>query len=251
MKLFETHCHLDFDNYKIDRKQLIKFCINSGVKCFINIGIDEQTSRNSIALAQEYPMFYASVGYHPHDADKFNLRTLIQLIKEPKVVAIGEIGLDYYRKKHAPLVQKKAFDEQLALGSQKKMPLIIHNREADTDVLLMLKRHSPPKVVFHCFSGDLAMAEEIWSNGWYISITATITYPNSTLTEVVKNAPADKLMIETDSPFLSPQHIRGKRNDPSSLRYVIETIANIRKEPIETLSEQIFNNSCKFFLEKT
>ncbi len=250
MKYFETHCHLDFNNYDKDRKQVIEKCIKSGVDYFINIGIDEQTSRESIKLAEQYSQFYAAAGYHPHEADKYDEQKLRDFLSHPRIVALGEVGLDYYRNLSPKKTQLEVFEAQILIANELKLPLIIHNREAHNDCMELLKKYSPEKVVFHCYSGDLILAEEIWERGWYISFTAAVTYPNSKSTEIIRHAPVDKIMIETDSPFLAPQQIRGKRNDPSSLRYVVEKISEVRRVAPNEVGERVFQNACAFFLKK-
>jgi TatD DNase family protein len=250
MKYFETHCHLDFPNFGKDREQVINSCIKSGVEYFVNIGIDKTTSEASLALADKYEQFFAAAGYHPAEADSYDEETLRKLLKHPKIVAIGEIGLDYYRNHHPRSLQKKVFEQQILLGKELAIPLIIHDRDAHEDCLKLLDKHHPDSVVFHCFSGDAAFAEEIWERNWFISFTAAITYPNSKMNDVIRIAPSEKIMIETDCPFLAPQAIRGKRNDPTSLRYVVEKIAEIKRIPPKIVAETVFTNACNFFLRK-
>lgn len=251
MKYFETHCHLDFRNFSKDRDSVIRKSIQAGVEYFINVGIDEVTSQASIKLAEQYSQFYAAAGFHPHEADKYDEKALRQLLNHPRIVALGEVGLDYYRNLSPQKIQQEVFESQIKIAMEFGLPLIIHNRSADNDCLEILSRHSPQKVVFHCFSGDLSLAEEICRRGWYISFTGTITYPNSKMSEIVSSIPMDKMMIETDCPYLSPQPIRGKRNDPSTLRYVVEKISEIRRVPPIPVSEAVFENSHNFFLKKT
>ncbi len=251
MKYFETHCHLDFKNYDKDRRQVIEKCLKNGVAYFINVGIDAETSLAGIELAEKYPQFYAAAGYHPHEAERYDEQRLRKLLAHPRIVALGEIGLDYYRNLSPKKTQLKTFEAQILLAEELGLPLIIHNREADSDCLELLTKHSPAKVVFHCYSGDLSMAEHIWEQGWYISFTGAITYPNNKMTDILRIAPANKIMIETDSPFLAPQAIRGKRNDPSMLRYVLERISEIRRVPPVHIADVIFQNSSDFFLKKT
>jgi TatD DNase family protein len=250
MRYFETHCHLDFANYKKDRDAVIKRCLKEGVEHFINVGIDEKTSAASVELAEKYPQFYAAAGYHPHEAAKFDEQKLLRFLTHPRIVALGEIGLDYYRNLCPKNTQLEVFETQIVIAMERQLPLIIHNREADEDCLKLLEKHSPEKVVFHCYSGDLSMAERIWEKGWNTSFTGAVTYPNNRMTDIIRLAPPDRIMIETDSPFLAPQAIRGKRNDPAMLRYVLEKISEIRREAPKQIGEAIFNNSCDFFIKK-
>lgn len=248
MKYFETHCHLDFNNYAKDRDRVIEKCLTSGVEYFINVGIDKDTSLASIKLAETHKQFYASAGFHPHEADKYDEAVLKELLNHPRIVALGEVGLDYYRNLSPKQIQLKAFESQIIIALERRLPLIIHNRDAHKDCMGLLIKYSPPKVVFHCFSGDLSLAREISERGWYISFTGAITYPNSRMDDVIRALPSDKIMIETDSPFLAPQTIRGKRNDPSTLRYVVEKISEVRRVSPVSVAETVFKNACDFFL---
>ncbi len=248
MNIFETHAHLDFDDYKNDRDQVIKNAFKAGVKNIINIGIDEETSKNSIKLAEKYPEVYASVGYHPSTVEKFDEKVIYQLSKHKKVVAIGEIGLDYYRNYNPKEMQKKAYARQVEIACELKKPIIIHDREAHEDCYDVLNQCKADKVVFHCFSGDAIFAEKVLAKGWYISITGVVTYKNSNLDEVIRVIPKDKLFIETDCPYLTPVPHRGKRNTPEYLPYVVQKIAEILRVPPNMVAEQTYQNAKQFFL---
>lgn len=251
MKLFETHCHLDFDDYKKDLGEVINRSLKEGVEYFVNVGVDTKSILNSIKLAEKYPQFYATVGYHPNEAKHYDESILLSSIDHPKVVAIGEIGLDYYRDRAPKEVQKRVFERQIEIALKYNLPIVIHNREADQDCIDILSDFNPKKVVFHCFSGDLSMAEKVWEKGWYTSFTCVVTYPKSNLNEIIRMAPRDRIMLETDSPYLPPQNLRGKRNDPSNLRYALEKISEVRREAPKALSEVLFENSVNFFLRKS
>lgn len=251
MKYFETHCHLDFPNYKHDRDQIIEASRNVGVDKFINVGIDTESSEKSIKLAEKYEGFYASAGYHPNYADRYDRKAFLAFIEHPYVKAIGEIGLDYYRKHTAKELQKKVFQEQLEIAEDKQMPVIIHNRQANHDCWQILSRYKIDKVVFHCYAGDIFLARKIWDRGWLISVTGTITYKNCNIIDTVANCPPDMLMTETDSPFLSPQSRRGKRNDPSQIPVIAAKIADIKNEPADEEVRRLYDNACRFFLKKT
>jgi|SRR5690554_835760 TatD DNase family protein len=251
MRYFETHCHLDFRQFDKDRESVIKKCLQNGVEHFINVGIDDSTSRAGIKLAERYEQFFVAAGYHPHEADRFDEDKLREILSHPKIVALGETGLDYYRNLSPKPIQLKAFEAQILIAKEFNLPLIIHNREADNDCMKLLRKHAPEKLVFHCFSGDLNMAEEIYELGWHISFTGTVTYPNSRMDDIIRTVPSEKIMIETDCPYLSPQPLRGRRNDPSNLRYVVEKISELRRMPPAVVAETVFQNSCEFFLKKT
>jgi len=247
MKIFETHAHLDFEDYNKDRDLVLKNAAKAGVEKIINIGIDEPTSINSIQMAKKYPQIYASVGYHPSTAQSFDEKVIYELAKKDKVVAIGEIGLDYYRNYNPKEMQLKVFERQVEIAMELNIPIIIHDREAHDDCYNILKKHNADKVVFHCFSGDTVFAEKVLKEGWFISITGVITYKNSDLDQVVRILPKDRFFIETDCPYLTPVPHRGKRNTPEYLPYIVQKISDILRIPPNMVAEQTFNNACKFF----
>ena len=229
MKIFETHAHLDFQHFDKDREQLIKKCFNSGIEYILNIGVDEKTCIASIKLAERFDRIYAAVGFHPHDATDFNAEFIRKKTQHPKVIAIGEIGLDYYRNLSPKDVQKKVFEQQIQMALELGMPIIVHDRDAHEDCYDILSRNNAKNVVFHCFSGDEVFAQKVIEKGWHISFTGTVTYKNSNMDNTIRLVPEDKFFIETDSPYLSPHPQRGKRNSPLNLQYVIEKISEIRR----------------------
>lgn len=247
MKIFETHAHLDFEDFNKDRDQVIKNALKAGVEKIINVGTDEATSLHSIEMAKKYPQIYAAVGYHPSTVEHFDEKIVYDYAKKDKVVAIGEIGLDYYRNYNPVDMQKKVFERQVQIAKELNMPIIIHDREAHEDCYDILKKHKADKVVFHCFSGDTIFAEKVLNEGWYISITGVITYKNSDLPEVMRIIPKDRFFIETDCPYLTPIPHRGKRNMPEYLTYVVQKISDILRIPPNMVAEQAYNNACKFF----
>lgn len=249
MKIFETHAHLDFKDFNIDRDELIKRCFQSGIEYIINIGLDKETSEASIKLAEKYEQVYATVGYHPHDAEKFDKDVILKLAKHPKVVAIGETGLDFYRHLSPQEIQRKVFSEQVQISLETNLPLVVHDRDAHEECLQILEKFNPQKVVLHCFSGDEIFAEKVIANGWFISFTGSITYKKNSLENVVRMVPEDRFFIETDSPFLSPVPCRGKRNSPLNLRYIIEKIADIRRISPKQVADITFKNAQNFFLK--
>lgn len=248
MRIFETHAHLDFPDFNRDRDDVIRQCLEQGIGPIINIGLDEASSRASIALAEKYDSIYATVGFHPHDARKFDLGLIRELIQHRKVVAIGEIGLDYYRDLSPRQVQQQVFRAQLELAVDKSMPVVIHNRDAHQDCWQILDEYNPARVVFHCYSGNIILAEKIIARGWNISFTGTVTYRNSISRDVVRTLPLEKIFIETDSPFLSPVPLRGRRNNPLNLRYIIEEIAVLKETTPVKVAETTWCNATRFFL---
>jgi TatD DNase family protein len=247
MKLYETHAHLDFKDFGNDREQLLQKCFQEGITKINNIGIDIETSKKSIALAEKYDFIYATAGFHPHDAEKYDEVALKALLKHKKVVAIGEIGLDYYRNLSPKKTQLEVFEKQLALAKEFNLPVVVHDREAHDDCFSILKSFQPLDVVFHCYSGDELFLEKIMLENWYVSFTGTITYKNSHQDNVVRMVLPERYFIETDSPYLSPVPMRGKRNSPLHLRYVVEKIAEIRRIPPKIVAQQTFDNATRFF----
>ena len=232
--LVDSHAHLDSGQYKNDRDDVIARAAENGISHMLTIGCDMESSRASVALANQYNSIYAAVGVHPHEAREINATTLEQLeqlLSQPKVVALGEIGLDYFRN-HCPHdIQKNAFRQQIRLARKVKKPIIIHDRDAHNDLLQIMEEEHAGDVggVVHCFSGDTHMARRCIELGFYISFTANITYPkNEALREVVKDISIDKMLVETDCPYLSPQGYRGKRNEPAYVRLCAEQIATTK-----------------------
>ncbi len=247
MNIFETHAHLDFSDFDKDRDQVLREAEKAGVKKIINIGIDRESSERSIKLAKKYPQIYATVGYHPSTVNTFDESVIRQLVKQPKVVAIGEIGLDYYRNYNPKSMMQEIFERQVALAKEYNMPIVIHDREAHEDCFQILKKYNPEKVVFHCFSGDVLFAEKVLQENWYISITGVVTYKNSGLGDVVRVLPKDKFFIETDCPYLTPVPYRGKRNQPSYLIYVVQVMSEILRVTPNIVADQAYQNACNFF----
>ena len=248
MKIFETHAHLDFPQFDKDREQLIKKCFNSGIEYILNIGVDEKTCNSSIKLAEKYDRIYAAVGFHPHDATDFKAEFIRKKAQHSKVIAIGEIGLDYYRNLSPKDVQKKVFEQQIQIAMELDMPIIVHDRDAHEDCYDILNRNNARNVVFHCFSGDDIFAQKVIEKGWNISFTGTVTYKNSNMENTIRLVPVDKFFIETDSPYLSPHPQRGKRNSPLNLQYIIEKVSEIRGTTPKKIAEQSYENAYNFFI---
>ena len=241
--LTDTHCHLDFDRFDKDRERVIARAQEQGLTRILIPGIDLSTSRAAVALADEYKMIYAAVGVHPNSGTSWTADTrqqLTELAGHPKVVAIGEIGLDYYRDRTPKPLQRKVFKEQLDLAAQLELPVIIHNREAFEDIVPILvdwqeelaeneaKLAENPGVL-HSYSGNIMQAHPVLNSGFYLGFTGPVTFKNAADTqEVAQNMPLEKMLIETDAPYLTPQPFRGQRNEPAYVYYVAEKIANLR-----------------------
>jgi TatD DNase family protein len=250
MRIFETHAHLDFPDFDKDREQIITDSQKEGVEYIVNIGVGKESCEKSVLLANKHEQIYAAVGFHPHNAAEYNEKLIRKLARNEKVVAIGEIGLDYYRMRNTKKTQLETFEKQIALAQELKLPIVIHDRDAHQDCLKILDKYNPTKLVFHCYTGDVLFAQEVLARGWNISFTGIITFKNSHLPDIVRMVPADRYFVETDSPYLSPVPKRGRRNSPLHLRYTIEKLAEIRDITPKMVAAQTFKNAADFFLEK-
>ena len=231
--LFDSHAHVDDEKFNEDREEVIKRAFDSGLDGILNVGACMASSARAVELAEKHPQVYAAVGIHPHDAKAATEEDYQQLVRWSaldKVVAIGEIGLDYYYDFSPRDVQKEVFIRQLAVARQTGMPIIIHNRDSHGDMMDILRKEAKGLTgVFHCFSGSLEMAKELIKMGLYISVAGPITFKNAAkLPEIVAELPLERLLVETDCPYLTPQPYRGKRNEPLYVRYVAAQIAQIR-----------------------
>ena len=250
--LIDTHAHLQMSKYDDDRDAVIARAAEAGVDFIINVGIDLPSCREAVKLAEDHENLYAAVGVHPHDArtlDDNTLDALRDLASHPKVVAIGETGLDYYRDLSPRPIQRSAFEKLLSLAEEVDLPVIIHDREAHRDILEILGPYSGRvRGVMHCFSGDRDFADKCIGMGLYISFTGTVTYPNShQLREVAAHVPADRFFVETDCPYLTPQFKRGKRNEPAYVRAVAKKIAEIRRTTFPEIARVTTENAKTFF----
>jgi TatD DNase family protein len=274
MNLIDTHTHLDFSQFDDDRERVIERASTAGVKVIINVGADLASSQAAVALAEAYPQIYAAVGVHPHDAKTVTgemLEELGALASHPKVVAVGEIGLDFYRDLSPRDKQRQAFEQQLALASEVGKPVIIHDREAHKEVMAILCRWACPEHfdcaqcklrrraegcqqpmgVLHCFSGDLAMAQEAIKMGFYISMAGPVTFQNARrLRELVRQLPLEKLLVETDCPYLTPDPHRGKRNEPAYVKFVAQEVAHIKGLTLEEVARVTSDNARALFALK-
>ena len=223
MKLIDTHCHLFYNDLKNDLDGVLNRATELGVNRFICVGTNIKDSRVCLTLSQEHKHIYASAGIHPHDAKdapENYVEQIHELMKNPKMVAVGEMGLDYFRNISDPKIQRKVFREQLQIASELHKPVIFHNRDADDDVIQVLSEFPDVIGVAHCFSSDLNTAKTFMDMGYYISFSGNLTFKNSHLPGVAKELPLDKLLVETDSPYLSPVPHRGKPNEPGRTRFV-------------------------------
>jgi TatD DNase family protein len=260
--LSDTHCHLYFDLFDEDREEVIVRAWENGVKKILLPGIDLSSSHQAVEFANQHANLFAAVGVHPNDGATWNVHTLNELsdlCRHPKVVAIGEIGLDYYRQHSTPELQKEILHAQLDLAVQSGKPVILHNRQSTDDLIQILSEwvsglktsHHPladrPGVV-HSFQGDLAEANRLIEMNFFLGISGPITYKNSKpLQIVIRELPLDYLLLETDAPFLSPHPYRGKRNEPANIPIIAEMLANIKEKPFAEIAEQTENNAKTLF----
>ena len=230
--LIDTHTHLYFNKYDNDRDFVIKNLRDNGVESAIIVGTDLKTCRESIALAEKYEHIYAAVGFHPTDLDnvvKEDLKELKPMLNHDKVVAIGETGMDFYWDNVERGKQRELFIKQLELSLEEDYPVIVHNREADDAIMEVIREvNSSYKGVFHCYAGNLEMAKELIEMGFYLSFTGNVTYKKTDRVEVIEGIPLDRILLETDSPFLTPVPYRGKRNEPKYVEYVAKRVAEIK-----------------------
>jgi len=256
--IIDTHCHLEMDEFDSDREAVIQRAKDAGIEAIITIGSDLEGNKGAVKLSEKYDLIYAAVGIHPHDAKDFSEDIFNQIKKWAilpregqqggKVVAIGEIGLDYHYDNSPREIQKKVFRKQLVLAKETGLPAVIHSREAKKDTLDIIKQSEVTKGVFHCFSGDMDMAERAMAMGFYISIAGPVTFKNAKKPrEIVKAIPDDYLLIETDAPYLAPEPFRGKRNEPSYLIHIAKVIAELRGISTEDLARITTLNAKRLF----
>ena len=250
--LFDSHAHIHDEKFDTDREQVIKRALENGVTGIINVGTCMATSARAVALAEQYESIYAAVGIHPHDAEgalETDYEQLAAWSKQDKVVAIGEIGLDYHYDLSPREIQRAVFVRQIDVARQMKMPFIIHDRDAHRDIMDIIRREAKGlSGVLHCFSGSLEMAKEVIKLGFYISIAGPVTFKNAAkLPEIVASVPLERLLVETDSPYLTPHPHRGKRNEPAYVRIVAEQVANLRGIELSDLAQITSDNVKKLF----
>ncbi len=250
--LFDTHAHYDAEQFDPDRDEILAGLPGRGVSLVVNPGCDIPSSRAAVSLAERYPFLYAAVGYHPENCGPWReeeLEDLRQMAKHPKVVAIGEIGLDYYWEENPPKeLQQQVFRAQMALAEELDLPVIVHDREAHGDSLAVVREFPRVRGVFHCFSGSAEMAGELVRLGWLISFTGVLTYKNARrAVEAARAVPLERIMIETDSPYMAPVPHRGTRNDSGYVRYVCERLAEIKGVPPADCAAITLETGKRFF----
>lgn len=252
--LFDTHAHLNDARFDEDRAQVIQRAKDNGVSLIVNVGYNHETITETIQLAETYDWIYAAVGWHPNEAHRCDDQALSRIEElaqtHPKVVAIGETGLDYYRDYASPEVQQIVFRRQIELAKRVKKPLVIHNREASHDVVAILQEEGAEQVggVMHCFSGDEALARQCLELGFYISFGGPLTFKNAgKLREVARFVPLDRILIETDCPYLAPHPLRGKRNESAYVRYVAEELARLYQLELDEIGRITLENGKRLF----
>jgi TatD DNase family protein len=273
--IIDTHCHLMATQFDEDREDVISRARAHGVGMFLNVGFDDFTNKRSLEMASQHQDFYATLGYHPYEADKCTPELMAKWKKflldpkaskedielfgvdldeeqlaevKSKVLAVGETGLDYLKSPISQEVQKKSLELQLQLATEVDLPIIIHNRQSDKDCLDILRNFSNVKAVYHCFDSNLEYAKKVWNFGYITSFTAIATYPKSNdLREVISNMPLDQFFVETDCPYLAPQKFRGKRNEPAYILEIIKLIAALKGITTEEVKRLSTENVARFF----
>lgn len=251
MELFDSHTHLMDKKFENDVDSILKNARENNIKYMTNIGYDEITSREAVDVAEKNEDIFATVGIHPEhcNEDTIECDFIYQLVKSAKVVAIGEIGLDYHYEGTNRENQKRHFIKQIEIANELELPVAIHSRDADMDMIEILKQHKIKKgFVMHCFSSSVEVAKEILKLDGYISFSGTVTFKNArNVIEVAKLTPLDKILIETDAPYLSPEPNRGRRNEPAYVKFTAQKIADLKEMNLEKFAEIIMENTKKFY----
>ncbi|HEV8586760.1 MAG TPA: TatD family hydrolase [Methylomirabilota bacterium] len=252
-ELFDTHAHLHFPDFDADRAEMMARARAAGVTRMLTIGTEVPTSHAAIALAESEPHVWAAVGVHPHDAaeaDEASLGEIERLAGRPRVVAVGEIGLDFFRDLSPRDTQARVFRHLIGVARRARKPVLVHCRDAHAEVLAILAEEHASEVggIMHCFSGDVEVARRCLDLGLLVSLAGPVTYPNArALPEVARFVPADRLVIETDCPFLPPQGYRGKRNEPAYLALTAARVAELRSEPLDDFARRASDNARRLF----
>lgn len=249
--LFDTHAHLNDTAFDADREELIAGLNDKGVGFVMNAGCSLQSSKECIALAEKYPFLYASVGSHPDAADEVCeelMETYLQMSHHPKVKAIGEIGLDYYYEDFDRQIQLRAFRMQMELARAADLPVIVHERDAHGDGMEVVREFPDVTGVFHCYSGEAEMARQLVEKGWYIGFTGVLTFKNARkAVETAQAIPIERIVLETDCPYMSPEPYRGRRNDPGRLIHMAQKLAQIRDLPVEEIIRITTENAKRLY----
>jgi len=251
--LIDSHSHLEMDDFEKDLEEVISRAKVSGIGYIFTVGTEKKDWNRTIEIVNSHPSIYGILGVHPHNAkeiDHETYPTLKQLCQQEKVKAYGEIGLDFFRNLSPRDVQLKRFREQIGLAKELQLPIVVHDREAHRETLEILKSEKAEECggIIHCFSGDYEMAKACMDMGFFISVPGSITYKNSEdYRETIKRIPLESLLIETDAPFLTPVPFRGKRNEPSYVRYTAQKVAEIKKVPFEKVAEVTTENALRVY----
>ena len=248
--LIDTHCHLFFDELKNNLDSVLERANNAGVNKFICVGTNIDDSKKSLSIAESNDNIFAAAGVHPHDAkdvEEGYINSLYELMEYESMIAVGEIGLDYFRNISDPKIQKNIFRQQMEVAQDLNRPVIIHNRDSDTDMIKIIKDYPDVIGVSHCFSSTIETANSFLEMGYYISFSGNITFNNSHLPEVIKQIPLNRILVETDSPFLSPEPERGKKNEPSKVRIVAQKVADIHNIDLDSLARKTSDNASELF----
>ena len=250
--LFDSHAHLDDRAFDADREELLESLPGQGIALVMNPGCSLDSSKNAVALANRYPWIYAAVGSHPDVADEVNENTLAEYMElcklNPKVKAIGEIGLDYHYEDIPREIQLKAFRAQMELARELNLPVIVHERDAHEDGMQVVRDFPDVTGVFHCYSGSAEMARQLADKGWYIGFTGVLTFKNARkAVEVAASIPLDRVVLETDCPYMAPEPFRGKRNDPGKIYRMAEKLAEIRRLSVEEIHAITVENGKKLY----
>jgi TatD DNase family protein len=255
--LIDSHAHIDLPEFNKDRDQVLERARAQGVRAVVNVGLDAASSRRALEMVKKYDDVFMAVGFHPHEASKMkegDLESLADLSKDMRVVAIGEIGLDFYRNLSPGETQVEVFKKQLDLAVELKLPVVVHSRQAHKEVYDILSTWAKAipdnkwRGVIHCFSGDVDLARRYIELGFYISLAGSVTYPSAgELVKVAGEVPLDRLLLETDCPFLAPQAYRGKRNEPAYMVHTAGRVAEARQAPLEAVAEAAAQNTIELF----
>lgn len=253
--LIDTHAHINMPQYT-DLAEVLARAKASGLKYIIDVGVDPESIERSVALAKKVDEIYSVIGVHPHDAPAVDekmikrLRELLGDAAQHKIVGIGETGLDYFKNYSPKETQIEAFKTQIRLANEFKMPLAVHSRQSEDEAITILRETADPdlKVVFHCYAGNVEQAQKILDLGYFISVTGIVTFPKAeNIREVVKMLPLDRMMLETDCPYLAPAPNRGKRNEPANVSFIAEKIAEILGISVDEIASKTTQNACQFF----
>lgn len=249
MRIFDSHAHYDDEAFENDREALLASLPDDGVCAVVNAGCSVESSKKAIELAEKFPFVYAAVGCHPENADEeFSEEAYLALAKHERCVAIGEIGLDYHYTSENKERQKEIFIRQLHMAEKLDMPVVIHERDAYADCINILKEHTPRRAVMHCFSGNSETVKEVLALRLYIGVGGTVTFKNNRKTvEMLPYVPLDRLLLETDAPYLSPEPNRGKRNNSANIKFVAQRVAEILGTDAENIFHKTSENAANFF----